>query len=261
MTSHKRGTYQVEEDGECGGMVRITASTSSWLYQLVWGRSHATMERIDAIKAALAEIMRVWRAKEDSQANEETTNPSVVETGDFIRKADSSDDESDDAGDGNTQTNKNVSQRKNRNRLAFNNVHEIEMNEIKFKVKPLTVNSSIMLEARSDVLDFVVTLITRAQRSLSNEIFPKDDHTLSGVVPDVLVNADDSDRIKWNRRKCSWHITYKMVTGKSRMSSSNFKVDTQKCNTRDALMKLLKSKLVAARAKWQLDESGATRYA
>ena len=76
-------------------MLKITASKTYWLNQLIWGTTHVELSRTEAIKAMIAEVTRAWQAEYQRvvQSDEQTKIEQAVESGSFMRKADSSDED------------------------------------------------------------------------------------------------------------------------------------------------------------------------
>ena len=119
----------------------------------------------------------------------------------------------------------------------------------------------MLIEAKAPALHAFVEMVEQAQKSCSAFIYPLNDDGLPGVEPEQYVGCEDSNRIKWNRMKGCWQVTYKNEAGSSVNSSAPFQVNVMAAKSTDALEKLTKAKLNAARVVWnKADKTSASRY-
>ena len=245
--------------------LRITPSKTYWLNQLLWNNTTVTLARTESIKAGIAEVLKAWTIKDQQCRSVDAKPIEVTEVGDFVRKADSSDEDvagptpndnrDDDDANGKVRSGKKLS-----GSTPMLSVRVVKMRGAEFKVRPFG-RTSVLIEAEAHAVHTFVEMVTMAQKAVSESIHPDGDETLPGVEPEEYVGCEDSNRLKWNRNKCCWQITYKDASGKWKTSSAPFKVNLKTVRTQEGLIKLVKTKLNAARTAWnKVDKSSASRY-
>ena len=258
---HRATSWHVVEIEELNEVefFRITSCKSYWVHTIIWGSKLESYDQGAAIRAAIAELRELWevtRLTSSVPDQDQTVEKSAV-----FHKPDSSDDDTpmkkrkcasssshDDDASGNTPS-KRVRTRSNQmqTRLRRSMTHPVKnvtmsigKSNVCFAVKPTRTRNSIMIEATSASMNAFVRLVQNASKALSptSLVHVGADPQNESYDPADLLDVMDSDRIKWNKSKVSWQVSYKNADDKVKRVSSAFKVDISKTRTKSDLVKV-----------------------